>query len=66
MTNETIKRHAQSAGITFASALGVELLLAMNQAEDWADLGWLPLLSASSFVAARAVLKVFVETLGKL
>jgi nitrogen fixation protein FixH len=60
MKTETLKKHAVSAALTFASTLGVEVLIAMNAATDWSGLGWAPLLSAASFTAARAVLKVLL------
>lgn len=62
---ETLKRHLISAGVTAASALGVELMVAMNSASTWTDVGWGPVLAAASFVAARATLKGVFEAFAR-
>ena len=62
MDNETSRekqvRHLKSAGLTFLTALGVELYDGMQAATTWSDVSWSVLLSAGTFTAARAVLKV--------
>lgn len=61
MTKEKIQEHARSALLTMGSTFLVEIYVAMNAASDWGDIGWRPLLSAASFTAVRAVLRVMVK-----
>lgn len=64
MTTETTKdkaiRHAKSAALTFASAVGLEVYAGLQNAANWGDVAWGALLSAATFTAARAAMKVLV------
>ena len=57
---ESLKLHAKSAALTFVSAFGVQLYAATETATDWHDVSWVPMISAISFTAVRAVLKALI------
>ena len=60
--SEQIKAHAKSAALTFAATLGVELYAATAHVDEWTALSWGPILSAITFTAARAALKVLLAS----
>jgi hypothetical protein len=61
---EQLKPHLQSATITFATALGLELYAATADAVVWSDVGWTPLLSAATLTATRAVVRALLDLRG--
>lgn len=51
------RTYAQSAGLTFATALGLELYAAMATADDWSGVGWNAVVSGATFAAVRTLLR---------
>ena len=54
--------HAKSAALTFGAVLAVELYAATETMAQWQEVPWEQLLSAATFTAARAVLKLAITT----
>lgn len=63
-TLNTIKRHAVSAGITFATVAGLELYAAMAGADFWAGVDWQIVIDGATFAGARAVVKLLLGRSG--